>query len=101
MLSCGSDMPQGTGGLPPSVAVIEEVASKEGTEPMELEPPLNDVVDPDALDALCAGESMNGFVMFSYCGYSITVDADGGVTVEERAFDAAADSAESVTAASD
>jgi hypothetical protein len=44
---------------------------------------------------------MNGFVMFSYCGYSVTVDADGGVTVEERAFDAATDSAESVTAASD
>lgn len=94
-------MSQGTGHLPPSVAVIEAVAAKEDTDPMALEPPLNDIVDPDALDRLCAGESMNGFIVFSYCGYTVTVDADGGVTVEERTFDAATTRQSTPTAVSE
>ncbi|MFD1512764.1 HalOD1 output domain-containing protein [Halomarina rubra] len=94
-------MSQGTGRLPPSVAVIEQVATEEDVDPMQLEPPLNDVIDPDALDALCAGESMNGFIVFSYCGYTVTVDATGGVTVEERPFDASVDTPQPTTAISD
>ena len=94
-------MAQGTGVLPPSVAVIELVATKEETDPMNLEPPLNDVIDPDALDALCAGESMNGFVVFSYCGYTVTVDAGGTVSVEEQPFDAATIRQSSPTAVSE
>ena len=94
-------MSQGTGALPPSVVVIELVATNEDTDPMKLEPPLNDVIDPDALDALCAGESMNGFVVFSYCGYTVTVDADGKVTVEEQPFDAATTRQSSATVVSE
>ncbi|MWG33050.1 HalOD1 output domain-containing protein [Halomarina oriensis] len=94
-------MSQGTGQLPPSVAVIEQVAAREDTDPMRLEPPLNDVVDPDALDALCKGASMNGFVVFSYCGYTVTVDADGVVTVEEKPFDATATRQSAPTAVSE
>nr|WP_282594447.1 HalOD1 output domain-containing protein [Halomarina salina] len=94
-------MPQGTGAFPPSVAVIEAVATREEIEPMDLEPPLNDVIDPDALDALCRGESMNGFVVFSYCGYTVTVDADGSIEVEEQPFDAATTRQSSPTAVSE
>ena len=101
VLSCCGRMSQGTGALPPSVVVIERVARNEDTDPMKLEPPLNDVIDPDALDALCADESMNGFVVFSYCGYTVTVDAGGGVTVEEQPFDAATPRQSSPTAVSE
>lgn len=69
----------------PSVTVIERVADREGTDPVRLDPPLHDVVDPDALDAFCADSDTTGCVTFSYCGYTVTVGIDGTVDLEERA----------------
>ncbi|PSP96298.1 hypothetical protein BRC94_13070 [Halobacteriales archaeon QS_5_70_17] len=68
----------------PSVVVIERVAAREGTDPTRLTPPLHDVVDPDALDALCAESDTSGCIAFSYCGYTVTVGIDGAVSIEER-----------------
>jgi hypothetical protein len=68
----------------PSVAVVMAVAAREGVDPTELSPPLNDVVDPDALDALFAGsdDESIGSLTFDYRGYSVEVRSDGRVHVE-------------------
>lgn len=71
-----------------SQAVVEAVAEAEGTEPVELTPPLYKAVDPDALDELFAATRtegrMAGEVTFSYKGYEVTACGDGYVSVEER-----------------
>ncbi|WP_256558104.1 HalOD1 output domain-containing protein [Halomarina litorea] len=96
-------MNQGTDQISPSVAVIEHVADHEGTDPLELSPPLHDVIDPDALDRLCTGTDSAGHVAFSYCGYLVTVTTDGDVSLEERAHVPAsgADQTPAASAASD
>lgn len=76
----------------PSRTVIEAVAEAEGVSPEELRPPtyasLHDVVDPEALDSLFAPRSNgtprpDGEVSFPFCGYRVTVEADGSITLEE------------------
>lgn len=70
-----------------SVAIVEAVAAAEGVDPVELTPPLYEVVDTDALDRLFAPNSQralaDGRSNFSYKGYTITVEAGGTVTIEE------------------
>lgn len=72
--------------------IIEAVAAVSGRDPFEL-PPLWNVIDPEALDALFeptkAGLKRSGRVEFTYCDFLITVD-DGDVTVSPVA-DANAD----------
>jgi hypothetical protein len=72
----------------PSELVIEAVAEREGVSPTELSRPLNEVVDPEALDALFEPQPngrprSDGRVEFEYYGYTVTVDVDGTVTVED------------------
>lgn len=70
-----------------TLAIVGEVADLEGADPLDLEPPLHEIVDPDALEALFA-DSIDGTVRedvaveFHYCGYRVLVDA-GGVHVED------------------
>ncbi|WP_158057915.1 HalOD1 output domain-containing protein [Halorussus halophilus] len=67
-----------------STAVIEAVAKRMDVAPTELPERLLDVIDPDSLDSLFAsGNPADGTVTFTYCGYSVTVTADGDVTLEE------------------
>lgn len=75
----------------PSQAVVEAVADAEGISPMELQPPeydaLHAAVDPTALDELFAprhdgASRRGGVVTFEYCGYRVTVDASGEVSIE-------------------
>lgn len=71
---------------PVSVAVVEAVADAEGVDPVGLETPLYEAVDPDALEALVGASGHGGFegyVSFVYCGYDVTVDPRGGVTLRE------------------
>jgi len=77
----------------PSQAVIEAVADAEGVSPHALRPPtyepLHEAIDPDSLDALFADRvdgapRARGTVSFTYCGYAVTVDGDGSVTLERR-----------------
>ena len=63
-----------------SSAVVEAVASAEGVEPFDLSEPLYDAINPDALDALFAGN--DGRVTFEYHGYRVTAHASGEVDVE-------------------
>lgn len=65
-----------TGDQTASLAVIETVAAVSGTDPIEL-PPLYDVINPDALNALFephdrrTGSGLR--VEFSYNGFDIVV----------------------------
>ena len=66
--------------------VVEKVAEAEDVGPLELTPPLYEVIDPDALDKLFASmptaDRMEGQVTFSYNGYEVTVWSDSSVSVE-------------------
>ncbi|MBO4247640.1 hypothetical protein IL252_07400 [Halomicrobium sp. IBSBa] len=68
--------------LPPSTAIVEAVSTSADTPAVEL-PPLYEVVDPDALDALFADGQTFGVVTFEYAGYDVTVRADGHVEVSQ------------------
>ena len=73
--------------------VLDEVAKREGVDPLELSPPLSDAIDPDALEALLA-DSISGErredirVDFRYCGYNVAVEGNGEIDIsnEERAI---------------
>ncbi|WP_254547444.1 HalOD1 output domain-containing protein [Halomarina pelagica] len=79
-----------------STVIVEAIASELRTDPVRLDPPLHDVVDPDALDALFSGPiSASGFVAFEYEGYWIEAYSDGRVTVSPTS-----ESAEATTAVS-
>lgn len=65
----------------PSEKVIQEVAAKTGTDPLEL-PPLYETIDPDALDALVESSGESGLqVEFQYADRHVVVDGTGGVGV--------------------
>lgn len=68
----------------PSAAVLEAVAAAEGCEPTDLNVPLYECVDPDALDAIVSSP-LSGRVRFVYHGYELAVDGNGDVTVVGRA----------------
>ncbi|NHN47914.1 hypothetical protein G9464_09925 [Halostella sp. JP-L12] len=72
----------------PSSRVIESVAEAEGVDPVALDPPLNAVVDLDALDELFSQTGgvprASGRVEFEYCDYHVVVEGDGAVTVEPK-----------------
>ncbi|WP_204366142.1 HalOD1 output domain-containing protein [Halosimplex carlsbadense] len=64
-----------------SIDVIETIADATGTDPLTMEPPLYEVVDTDALDALYESGA-TATVEFEYNGHSVVVDGDGTVTVD-------------------
>ena len=64
-----------------SLAVVMAVGQRKGTPVEELRP-LYDVVDPDALDALCTAAEVS--VTFSYDGYIVTINGDESIHLEEH-----------------
>lgn len=69
-----------------SQSVVEAVAEQEGVEPAELEPPLYEVVNPDALDNLFwEDERSRGAVLFMYKDYRVVVDSTDTVRLERDA----------------
>ena len=67
-----------------STAVIAAIAERDGVEPTELERPLYDVVDPDALNNLFATDrGVRGHVVFSYEGYEVHVNSEGDVRISD------------------
>lgn len=69
--------------------VVTEVADRVGDSPTELDPPLYEVVDPDALRRLFAGRNGHsdqsvGQVEFVYCGCRVTVTSSGEVDVSSK-----------------
>ncbi|MEF8800405.1 MAG: HalOD1 output domain-containing protein [Halolamina sp.] len=61
--------------------IVEKVANTADTDVLD-QPPLYDVIDPDALDALVEAMS-DGEVSFIYAGYEVTVESDRTVTLDE------------------
>lgn len=70
---------------PLSQAVVEAVARAEDEDALDLEVPLYDAIDPDALDALfqTGDASVDGYIEFVYYGYEVTVAADGRVSIDD------------------
>ncbi|SEW14210.1 HalOD1 output domain-containing protein [Natrinema salifodinae] len=68
-----------------SIRVVETVAAADGIDPLDVSPPLHDVIDPSALDALFeptqAGHRPGGTVTFAYRGHWVRVESDGRVTL--------------------
>lgn len=72
-----------------STRIVRSVATEKECEPENLDPPLYESVDPDALDALFRADSddcSEGVrVVFTYCGYEVAVSSDGVVDVTNHA----------------
>lgn len=68
-----------------SEAVVHEVAGSKGVPPDELNPPLYNVIDPDALEAIFRGGT--GHISFEYHGYVVTVNHAGDVSLEPTVTD--------------
>lgn len=71
--------------LPLTIEIVEAVADQKGVDGTSL-PPLADVVDTDALDALFAhqrdGTEAFPTVRFHYCGRTVVVDEDRTISLE-------------------
>ncbi len=67
-------------GVALSTAVVRAVADREGVDPIELDEPLYEVIDSEALDELFA--SGDGSVTFEYYGYEVTAHSDGQVDLQ-------------------
>jgi len=67
-----------------SLAVVEALAEAQDVSPLELDPPLFDAVDPEALDGLFAASDaiVEGRIVFTVDGYEVTVTAENDVYVE-------------------
>ena len=69
----------------PAEQVVEKLAAARGVEPVEMDRPLNDSIDPDALDAIFAPRhdgaprTGDGYVEFSAYGYRVRVRKNGTV----------------------
>lgn len=67
--------------------IVEEVAAREGVDPLDLDAQLYDVIDADALNSLTEGRKEEPGdpirVSFTYLDYAITVHEGGNVTVDE------------------
>ena len=62
--------------------IIDAVATAADADPLELEPPLYRVVDPEAVTrAVETGTATK--VTFEYNGYAVAVDSDGAVSVAD------------------
>ncbi|MFC7204280.1 HalOD1 output domain-containing protein [Haloferax namakaokahaiae] len=66
--------------------ILETVADKEGVSVMDLEQPLYEVIDPEALAVLSHPKyaSSNVRISFTYYGYEIDVDRTGGLRVQTK-----------------
>lgn len=71
--------PRPTRTPPIGTRIVEAVATRSGTDPLALEPPLYRVVDTDALERLLES-GFGGDVTFEYAGHTVLVSDDGSVT---------------------
>ncbi|WP_254861978.1 HalOD1 output domain-containing protein [Halovivax gelatinilyticus] len=64
--------------------VVESVAEAEGIDPLELSPPLYDVVDTEALETLFADKKGLGKIIFNYKTFEVSVFSDGYVSIVDN-----------------
>ncbi|SEV98528.1 HalOD1 output domain-containing protein [Natrinema salifodinae] len=65
----------------PSQAVVDAVATAYDTSPIDFEPPLYDVIEPEALNSIVRSGSRELRVQFRYSGCSVVVTGAGRVDV--------------------
>lgn len=65
-------------------SIVEAVTEAENVTYDELTPPLNEVIDPDALNELFAQRPSVGKVVFNYNSCEVSVFTDGYVMVEKH-----------------
>lgn len=78
-----------TRGMSASEQVIAAIAARRGVDPLDLEVPLFESVDPDMLDLLVrtaddGADRSSARVEFTYDGLDVTVTADGSIDLLER-----------------
>ncbi|WP_394351142.1 HalOD1 output domain-containing protein [Halorubrum sp. CBA1125] len=67
----------------PIFQIVDAIAEAEGVEPITLDPPLAEVVDPDAVEALVEDSTSSDLeVRFAYRGHDIVVDDSSRVQVD-------------------
>jgi len=67
----------------PITHIVDAVAEAESVEPVTLDPPLAEVVDPDAVEALVEDSKSSDLeVRFVYRGHDVVVDDRGRVQVD-------------------
>ena len=74
---------------PISTAMVEAISAVADVPITDL-PPLDDMIDPDALDHLFAAHQVPSCLMFQYIGYTVVVQPKRTIQVydpQERAFD--------------
>lgn len=69
--------------------IISKIADREGIDPLDLETPLYEVVDPDALENLTVDveHRQDGSfppIEFAYCGYTVNIDRTGQISIREQ-----------------
>ncbi|WP_265108224.1 HalOD1 output domain-containing protein [Halosolutus halophilus] len=63
--------------------VIEALAITEAVSPMELEPPLYEIVEPSALNRIFRPESPDDLrVTFDYTDHTVEIQGDGRIAVD-------------------
>ncbi|MDJ1432257.1 HalOD1 output domain-containing protein [Halostagnicola sp. A-GB9-2] len=71
-----------------SVQIANEVAAHEGIDPVDVSPPLHNVVNTSALDALfdptIAGHQRTGRVTFAYRGHTVVIENNEGIEIDVR-----------------
>jgi hypothetical protein len=68
--------------------IVDQIAERQNVDPMELAPPLYEVVDVDALTAITDTSGVqqpnpDSRLAFQYCGYTVTVNGTGTVTIDD------------------
>lgn len=63
------------------IAIAEAVATVDDVDPMDLEPRVNDVVDPDALDRALRSAPSGASFALPFGEYLVTVWSDGKLVV--------------------
>ncbi|MFC4437667.1 MULTISPECIES: HalOD1 output domain-containing protein [Natrialbaceae] len=65
------------------LVIAERIAEREGLTPINLQPPLYESVDTDALEALLDSSNDAISVSFTYRGYTVHVDGTGSVRISD------------------
>jgi hypothetical protein len=67
----------------PTPKMVDAVAEAEDVDPATLDPPLAEVVDPDALETLIEDPTISDLeARFAYRGHDIIIDDRGQVQVD-------------------
>lgn len=77
------------GGMDLSVLIVSAISSITGTDPVKIDPPLNEAIDPDALDRLFDDRPgglprEGGHLVFYLGGCRVTVYSDGELVIDPR-----------------